>query len=78
MAPMDAGIQILVLQKKMVLIILLVQCFDAVGWAAGRASGLEKNELWGAGVVICLERAADLPFLPVKAKSLISLIDATA
>jgi len=21
-----------------------LQCFDAVGWAAGRASGLEKNE----------------------------------
>jgi len=38
----------------------------------------KKNERWGAGVVICLERAADLPFLPVKAKSLISLIDATA
>ena len=38
----------------------------------------KKNERWGADVVICLERAADLPFLPVKAKSLISLIDATA
>jgi len=33
-----------------------LQCFDAVGWAAGRASGLR----WGAGVVICLERGADL------------------
>jgi len=30
------------------------QCFDAPGWAAGRASGL------GAGVVICLDRGADL------------------
>jgi len=29
--------------------------FDAVGWAAGRASGLLKTEWWGAGVVICLE-----------------------
>ena len=29
-----------------------LQCFDAVGWAAGRASGLEKNEWWGTGVVI--------------------------
>ena len=35
------------------------QCFDAVGWAAGRASGLQKTE-WGAGVVIGLERGADL------------------
>ena len=35
-------------------------CFDAVGWVAGRASGLKKNEWWGAGVVICLERGADL------------------
>ena len=33
-----------------------LQCYDAVGWAAGRASGL----WWGAGVVICLERGADL------------------
>jgi len=37
-----------------------LQCFDAVGWAAGRASGLEKTEWWGAGMVICLERGADL------------------
>jgi len=39
---------------------LFLQCFDAVGWAAGRASGLEKTEWWGAGVVIHLERGADL------------------
>ena len=26
-----------------------LQCFDAVGWAAGRASGLYKTEWWGAG-----------------------------
>ena len=32
------------------------QCYDAVGWAAGRASG----QWWGAAVVICLERGADL------------------
>jgi len=37
-----------------------LQCFDAVGWAAGRASGLEKTEWWGAGMVICLERGAEL------------------
>ena len=36
------------------------QCFDTVGWAAGRASGLQKTQWWGAGVVICLERDADL------------------
>ena len=37
-----------------------LQCFDTVGWPAGRASGLYKTEWWGAGVVICLERDADL------------------
>jgi len=37
-----------------------LQCFDAVGWVAGRASGLWKTESWGAGVVVCLERGADL------------------
>ena len=37
-----------------------LQCFDAVGWAAGRASGLQKTEWLGAGVVICLEQGADL------------------
>ena len=29
-----------------------LQCFDAVGWAAGRASGLQKTEWWGVGVVV--------------------------
>jgi len=37
-----------------------LQCFDAVGWPAGRASGLKKTEWCGAGVVVCLERGADL------------------
>ena len=37
---------------------LSLQCFDAVGLAAGRASGLWK--WWGPGVVIYLERGADL------------------
>jgi len=37
-----------------------LQCFDAVGSASGRASGLKKTEWWGAGVVICLEHGADL------------------
>jgi len=36
---------------------ICLQCFDAVGLAAGRASGLYKTEWWGAGMVICLERA---------------------
>ena len=31
-----------------------LQCFDTVRWASGRASGLQKNESWGAGMVICL------------------------
>jgi len=34
----------------------MVQCFDAVGWASGRAPGLEKAEWWGAG----MERGAYL------------------
>jgi len=33
---------------------MCLQCFDAVGWMARRP------EWWGAGVVICLERGADL------------------
>ena len=37
-----------------------LQCFDAVGCAAGRASGLQKKQRWGAGMVICLERGANL------------------
>jgi len=38
-----------------------LQCFDAVGWAGGR-KGIRpvKTEWWGAGMVICLERGADL------------------
>ena len=42
------------------LLLTCLQCFDSVGWAAGRASGLKKTEWWVAGVVICLERGADL------------------
>jgi len=36
------------------------ECFDAVGWAAGRAIRPVKTEWWGAGMVICLEQGADL------------------
>jgi len=38
-----------------VFIFMYLQCFDAVGSAAGRAT-----EWWGAGVVVCLERLAAL------------------
>ena len=37
-----------------------LQCFDAVGLAAGRASACKKLSREGAGVVVCLERGADL------------------
>ena len=37
-----------------------LQYFDAVGWAAGRASGLYKTEWWDAGMVMCLGQGADL------------------
>jgi len=39
---------------------ICLQFFDAVGWATERASGLYKTEWWGAGVVFCLVRGADL------------------
>jgi len=29
-----------------------LQYFDAVGWAAGRASSLQKTECWDAGMVV--------------------------
>ena len=38
-----------------------LQCFDTAGWVTGRAPPLlKKTEWWGAGVVICVERGADL------------------
>jgi len=37
-----------------------LQCFDAVGWVARRASGLQKTEWWDAGVVMCLGHGAGL------------------
>jgi len=36
------------------------QCFDTVGWVAGRASSLKKTKWWGAGMVICLALGAYL------------------
>jgi len=36
-----------------------LQCIDTVAWASQRASGLQKTEWWGVGVVICLEQGAD-------------------
>ena len=45
--------------------LLCLQCFDAVGWAAGRAV---KNFEWcSTGMVICLERDADLAYGPADA-----------
>ena len=46
--------------KTALCVCVCLQCFDAVGCAAGRASGLEKTEWWGAGMVICLELGAYL------------------
>ena len=44
-----------------------LQCSDAVGWAAGRASGhVKKTEWWGAGVVVCLQQGADLHMAQLK------------
>ena len=37
-----------------------LQCFEVVGWVAGRASGLQKTEWRDAGVVMCLGQGADL------------------
>ena len=48
------------LQFFSALLLSCLQCLDAVGWAAERASGLQKTERWGAGMVICLEQGADL------------------
>jgi len=53
--------------KKIVLIMtnrfvqrhIRLQCFDTVGWVA--------TEHWGADVVICLERGADLHYGPADA-----------
>ena len=38
----------------MLVVVYCLQCFDTVGWAEGRASGLYKtaDEWWGAVVVI--------------------------
>ena len=36
-----------------------LQCFDAVGWVAGKAS-CKKTAWWGAGIVICLRQGANL------------------
>jgi len=33
-----------------------LNCFNTVGWAASKASGLQKIEWWDAGMVICLEQ----------------------
>jgi len=53
-------VAIIIIINIIISYIICLQCFDAVGCAAGRASSLQKTEFWGAGVVICLERGADL------------------
>jgi len=42
--------------------LLFTDCIfvPSVGWSRGRASGLQKTKWWGAAMVICLERGADL------------------
>jgi len=37
-----------------------IQCFDTVGWVAGRHPACKKLEWWGTGMVVCLERDVDL------------------
>jgi len=50
---------VIVLQPQIIFSVVdaCLQCFDAVGWAAGRASACKW---WGDGMVIYLERDADL------------------
>ena len=50
----------LCLVQKYLCINLSLQYFDAIGFVAGRASGLQKTEWWGVGVVTCLELGAVL------------------
>ena len=40
--------------------VLFLQCFDAVGWAGRKGIRPVKTERCGSGVVVCLERGADL------------------
>jgi len=42
------------------LIVHCLQCFDAVGWRQEGHPACKKKQWWGAGMVICLERGADL------------------
>ena len=48
-------------------VVICLQCFDAVGWAAGRASGLQKTEWWGTGVVILSGARCRLAYGPADA-----------
>ena len=57
--PLPWGIAVFSLYHLAFSVYFVVSClqrFDAVGWAAGRASGLQKTECWGAGI----ELGADL------------------
>ena len=44
-----------------------LQCIDAVGWAAGRASVCKKTKWWSAGVVTCLQQGANYAYDPADA-----------
>jgi len=46
-------------QDRNTLLLLIIQCFDAVGWVAEWHPACKKNEWWGTGVVIYLERGAN-------------------
>jgi len=52
-----------VLQQIVIIVVstkICLQCFDAVvGWQEGHPA-CKKLEWWGTGMVICLERDADL------------------
>jgi len=46
---------------------VFLQCFDTVGWAAGRASGLQKTEWWDVGVVVWVLMRCRLAYSPADA-----------
>jgi len=58
--PFNGPLLLYTTQYFVIVVVSCLQCFGAVGWAAGRASGLYRTEWWDAGVVICVERGADL------------------
>jgi len=41
-------------------VLICLQCFDAVGWQQEGHPTCKKTEWWDAGVVMCLGQGADL------------------